>query len=80
VNWSISVVFLFDAARKSSFGVASRDCVILGHLSCGCVDRGRVVLCRFSVVFDRLGGDISGSLGVAAGNRIVFRKIGAVSS
>jgi hypothetical protein len=80
VDWSISVVSLFDAARKISFGVASRDCVILGRLSCGCVDWGRIVLCRFSVVFDRGGGDISGSLGIASGNRIVFRKIGAISS
>jgi hypothetical protein len=68
VDWSISVVFLFNVARKSGLCVASRDCVILGRLSCGCVDRGREVLCRFGVVFDRLGGEISGSLGVAAGN------------
>ncbi len=63
VDWSISVL-LFNVARKSSFCVASRDCVILGRLSCGCVDRGRVVLCRFGVVLDRFGGVISGSLGV----------------
>jgi hypothetical protein len=59
--------------------VASRDCVILGHLSCGCVDRGREGLSRFGVVFDRFGGVISGSLGVATENRIVLRKIRAVS-
>ncbi len=80
MNWSISVVFLFNVARKSSFCVVSRDIVILGRLSCGCVDGGRVVLHRFGVVFDRFGGVISGSLGVAAGNRKVFRKIGAISS
>jgi hypothetical protein len=80
VNWSITVVFLFNVEQKSSFGVARRNCVILGRLSCGCVDRGRVVLYRFGVVFDRFGGVISGSLGVAAGNRVVLRKISAISS
>jgi hypothetical protein len=80
VNWSISVVFLFNVARKSSFGVASRDCVILGRLSYGCVDRGREVLCRFGVVLDRFCGVIGESLGVAAGNRVAFRKIGTISS
>ncbi len=79
VKWSITVVFPFDVVRKSSFCVASWDCVILGRLSCGCVDRGRVVLRRFGVVFDRFGGVISGNLGVAAGNRVVIRKICAVS-
>jgi hypothetical protein len=77
MNWSISVV---DVVRKSSFCVVSRDCVIFGRLSFGCVDRGRVVLYRFGVVFDRFGGLISGSLGVAPGNRVVIRKIGAISS
>ncbi len=97
MNWSISVVFLFNVARKSSFSVVRRDNVILGRLSCGCVDRGRVVLyCFGGVISGSLGGVISGSLGgvisgslggvmsrslgVAAGNRVVFRKIGAISS
>jgi hypothetical protein len=72
---------VFNVARKSSFCVASRDCVILGRLSCGCVDRGRVILSRFGVVaakyrvvFNRFGGVISGSLGVAAGNRVVLEN------
>ncbi len=72
-------MFQFNVARKSSFCVASRDCVILGRLTCGCVDRGKEVLCRFGVVLDHVGGVISGSLGVAAGNRAVFRSVGAVS-
>ncbi len=72
MNWSISVVFLFNVVRKSSFCAASRDSVIIGRLSYGCVDRGRVVLSSFGVV-------IGGSLGVAAGNRVVFRKIGAIT-
>ena len=59
-NWSISVVFLVNLVRRSSFCVViSRDCVILGRLSCGCVDRGRVVLWGIGVVFDSFGGVIS---------------------
>jgi hypothetical protein len=80
VNWSISVGFLFNVARKSSFCIVSRDRVILGRLSCSCVDRGRVVFVQYGVVLDRFGEVISRSLGVAAGNRVVFRKIGAISS
>ena len=79
VDWSISVVFLFNVARKSSLCGKSglRNTWPPQLWLCR---SGQEVLCRFGVVLNRLGGDISGSLGVAAGNRVAFRKIGAISS
>jgi hypothetical protein len=63
VNWSLSVVF-----RSNVVGRSSR-CVVI---------RARVVLRRFGVAFDRVGGVISWSIGVVAGNRVVLRFLGGV--
>jgi hypothetical protein len=77
-----TVVFLFNLVRRSSFCVVSRDCVILGRLSCGCGDRGRVVVWHFGVVFDRYGGVIRSSVGVVGWgsirSRVVLRCLGGV--
>ena len=65
---------------KEQLLCSKSGCVILFRLSCGCVDRGRVVLGRFGVVFNRFGGVISWSLGEVSENRVVLRSIGVVSS
>ncbi len=67
-NWSISVVFLFIVVRKGSLCVFSYGCVILDRLSCGCVDRGRVVLGNLGVVG-------WGSIHI----RVVLRYLGGVA-
>ena len=83
INWSLGEVCWFNVIRRSSCGVVSRGCVILGRLSCSCVARGSVILWRIGVVgrssiscgiiLRSLGGVVLRSLRlVVAWSRVVF--------
>jgi hypothetical protein len=61
VTWSLNVVFRSNVVRRSS------RCAVI---------RGRVVLGRFGVPFDRFGGVKNWSIGVVAGNGVVLGSIG----